>query len=260
MNADTLEPAYLLHLRRYRNTSALTDIFTPNHGRLGAVVKGIFSKGTHAQQLRGQLQLATPLLIAFSGRSELKSVTHVEAVGHALIPYTQTLHMQAIPAVVDPAPQGIGNALYCVMYLNELLVRLLPAQLFCPSLFAAYQLALEQLARKDNPERVLRRFELQLLDTLGYGINFGVTSDGEQPILAQGNYCFVPAMGFVSQSQAGGQANEFVGSDLLAMGAGEFNDDATLRAAKRLMRLTINHHLNGRPLNSRALFKPSRPD
>jgi len=250
MNADTLEPAYLLHLRRYRNTSALTDIFTPNHGRLGAVVKGIFSKGTHAQQLRGQLQLATPLLIAFGGRSELKSVTHVEAVGHATIPH----------AVVDPGTQGVGNALYCVMYLNELLVRLLPAQLSCPSLFATYQVALEQLARKDNPERVLRHFELQLLNTLGYGIDFGVESDGEQPILAQHYYRYVPAMGFVSQSQASGQVDEFAGSDLLAVGAGEFNSELALRAAKRLMRLAINHHLNGRPLNSRALFKASRPD
>jgi len=250
MNADTLEPAYLLHLRRYRNTSALTEILTANHGRLGAVAKGVFSKGKHAQQLRSQLQLATPLLVAMSGRSELKSLTHLESVGHALIPH----------AGAESGTQATGNALYCVMYLNELLVRLLPVQLACPSLFASYQVALEHLSRHENPEIVLRRFELQLLDTLGYGIDFSFESDGEQVIRTDGCYRFLPATGFVRQPQAGGQADEFVGRDLLAIGASVFESESTLRAAKRLMRLAINHHLNGRPLNSRALFKPSQPD
>lgn len=240
MNADLLEPAYLLHLRRYRNTSALLEILTANHGRLGAVVKGVFSKGVHGQQLRSQLQLATPLLVSLTGRSELKSVIHLEAVG--------------------AASTGSGNALYCVMYLNELLVRLLPAHLPCSALFAAYQLALARIAQPANPEVALRRFELQLLDTLGYAIDFAADASGGQAISAHSHYRFVPGVGFVLQLQSGADVDEFAGVDLLAVAADRFDDDSTLRAAKRLMRLAINHHLGGRPLNSRALFKPVASD
>jgi DNA repair protein RecO (recombination protein O) len=256
MTADTLEPAYLLHSRRYRNTSVLIEILTPNHGRLGAVIKGVFSKGKHAQQLRSQLQLATPLLISISGRSELKSVTHLEAVGRAQVAHAVSVEDTPAPA---PAPNG-GNALYCVMYLNELLVRLLPVSFACPALFAAYQTALERIAQQANPEFALRHFELQLLDTLGYAIAFGVESGGERALQANSYYRFVPAIGFALQRHPTGRADEFIGAELLAISASCFDDEAALRAAKRLMRLAINHHLGGRPLNSRALFKPVHSD
>jgi DNA repair protein RecO (recombination protein O) len=230
-------------LRRYRNTSALTEILTANHGRLGAVVKGVFSKGVHAQQLRSQLQLATPLLVSLTGRSELKSVIHLEAVGGTMV-----------------APAGSGNALYCVMYLNELLVRLLPAHFASPALFAAYQLALEQIAQQPGPEFALRHFELQLLESIGFGIDFHVDASGERAIQAEGHYRFAPEAGFVLQQQSGGGADEFAGADLLVIATGQLSGDAVMRAAKRLMRLAINHHLGGRPLNSRALFRPVSSD
>lgn len=252
MNADTLEPAYLLHLRRYRNTSALTQMLTPNHGRIGAVVKGVFSKGAHAQQVRSQLQLATPLLISISGRTDLKSVNHLEAVGQALVTHTVT--------GAGSSARGSGNALFCVMYLNELLVRLLPAHFACASLFAAYQLALEQVARQPNPESALRRFELQLLETLGDAIDFESECGGETAIQAQHCYRFTPGVGFAMQKQPLGRQDEFAGAELLAIGAGLFDGETTLRAAKRLMRQAIDHHLGGRSLNSRALFKPVRAD
>lgn len=252
MNADTLEPAYLLHLRRYRNTSALTEMLTPNHGRIGAVVRGVFSKGAHAQQMRSQLQLAAPLLISISGRSDLKSVNHLEAVGQARVTHTVT--------DAGSGARGSGSASYCVMYLNELLVRLLPANFACAPLFAAYQLALEQIAQASNPEPVLRRFELQLLDTLGYAIDFSIESSGERVIEARHCYRFVPGAGFVMLVQSSGRQDEFGGTELLAIGSGRFDSEATLRVAKRLMRQAIDHHLGGRPLNSRALFRPVHTD
>lgn len=253
INADTLEPAYLLHLRRYRNTSALTELFTPNQGRLGAVVRGVFSKGASAQQLRSQLQLATPLLVSLAGRSELKSVTHLEAVGHAQVAQVSTLGLSAAAASAG------GNALYCVMYVNELLVRLLPVHFPCPALFAAYQLALQQLALMQNPEPILRRFELQLLDTLGYAIDFGREAGSGTPLQDLEHYRFVPGSGFhacVAPGATQRAGDVFAGTDLLAVAANALEHEATLRCAKRLLRLAINHHLGGRPLNSRALFRP----
>ena len=249
MNSDALEPAYLLHSRRYRNTSALLELFTVNHGRVGAVVKGIYSKGTSAQHLRSQLQLARPLLVSLSGRSDLKSLTHFEALPGAGVEGSASA--TAVPS---------AHSLYCVMYLNELLVRLLPAHFACPALFAAYQSTLSVLTEPVAIEPALRQFELQLLETLGHAIDFENEAGSDRRVDDDARYRFVPDHGFCRLPAASNAADEFQGVIVRAIGAHDFADVQVIRAAKRLLRLAINHQLGGRPLRSRELFQSARRD
>ena len=59
---------------------------------------------------------------------------------------------------------------YCGFYLNELFVRLLQREDPRERLFVLYGSTLSQLSQGETVEPVLRRFEIELLDQLGYGL------------------------------------------------------------------------------------------
>lgn len=239
-NSD-FEPAYLLHSRPYRNTSAIADFLTLNHGRVAGVVKGVFGKGRGAQQQRGILQVLQPLLINWRGRSALKNVNKIEMAG---------------------APYALqGDALYSALYLNELLMRTLQSNAASRFLFAYYQQALEALSRTENIECPLREFELHLLQELGYGLNFDVDADGDA-IEECSNYQLDTQRGFISatfyfddlHSNSEPAPVVFSGSSLLSIGSNIWSDEIVRRDAKRLLRQALRPHIGTKPLRSRSLF------
>src|SRR5690625_6380151 len=75
-----LQPAYVLHTRPYRDTSMLVDLFTPEHGRVALVAKGV---RTGKSRRRALLNPFTALLVSFQGRGGLKLLTAVEAQGRS---------------------------------------------------------------------------------------------------------------------------------------------------------------------------------
>ncbi|TGD74666.1 DNA repair protein RecO [Mangrovimicrobium sediminis] len=229
-----LQPAYILHQRPYRDTSLLLEVFTATQGRISLVGKGV-RRRARGGSVAALLQPFTPLLLSFSGRSELKNLNQVEPAGAA----------RALR----------GDFLFSGMYLNELLVRLLHRNDPHPALFAAYGLALEALERREEMDGVLRRFELGLLDELGY--SFSLVEDGRsgEPLDAQAWYGFESDVGLVRA--APGAAPVFHGGDLLAAAQGDFGGAAG-QTAKRLMRLALAAHLGDTPLHSRELFRARR--
>lgn len=220
----TAQNAFVLHSRPYRESSALVDFFTPQ-GRLRAVLRGARGKaGSLARPF-------VPLEIEFRGRGELKSVGRLESAGLAFW--------------LD------GNALFSGMYLNELLIRLLPAEDAHPAMFDHYAATLPALAAKRPLEPILRSFEWRLLTELGYG--FALDRDiADQPIASQGLYRLLPDTGLEPVGQF--QPGLFNGAELLAMAEADWSVPGALAAAKRLMRQALAPHLGGRPLVSRELF------
>ncbi|MEP5568378.1 MAG: DNA repair protein RecO, partial [Halioglobus sp.] len=152
----SLQPTYILHSRPYRDTSLILEVLCAEHGRISLVSKGA-RRRTKGGSNAALLQPFVPLLLSFSGRSEMKTLTHVEAAG--------------------VAPQLRGERLFSGMYMNELLMRLLHRHDPHPQLFAAYGAALGELADAAPVEATLRRFELGLLEELGYG--FSLLEDGQ---------------------------------------------------------------------------------
>src|SRR5690606_16075521 len=144
--------AFILHSRPYKETSALVDLFTLQHGRLRAVLRGARGKvGSLARPF-------APLDLELRGRAELKSVSRVESAGRANL--------------------LSGDALFSGLYLNELLIRLLPAEVPQPELFEHYRLTLQALAERRPLEPLLRAFEWRLLDDLGYGFALSLDVTG----------------------------------------------------------------------------------
>ncbi|MBA1277212.1 DNA repair protein RecO [Pseudomonas stutzeri] len=218
------QSAFVLHSRPYRESSALVDFFTPE-GRLRAVLRGARGKaGTLARPF-------VPLEVEFRGRGELKNVGRLESAGQAYW--------------LD------GNALFSGMYLNELLIRLLPAEDAHPAMFDHYAATLPALAAKRPLEPILRAFEWRLLTELGYG--FALDQDiAGQPIVSTGLYRLLPDTGLEPVGQF--QPGLFNGAELLAMAEADWDVPGALAAAKRLMRQALAPHLGGRPLVSRELF------
>ncbi|SDH93942.1 DNA replication and repair protein RecO [Pseudomonas benzenivorans] len=218
------QPAYVLHSRAYRESSALVDFLTPQ-GRLRAVLRGARGKaGTLARPF-------VPLEVEFRGRGELKNVARLEAAGIANL--------------------LSGEALFSGLYLNELLIRLLPAEDPHPIVFEHYAMTVLALAQGRALEPLLRAFEWRLLDELGYGFALDRDAHG-QPIAAGGLYRLQVDAGLEPVGQL--QPGVFLGAELLAMAEADWSAPGALAAAKRLMRQALAPHLGGRPLVSRELF------
>jgi len=219
------QPAYVLHSRAYRETSALVDFLTPQ-GRCRAVLRSARGKA-------GSLgRPFVPLEVEFRGRGELKNVGRMESVG--------------------TSAWMVGDALFSGLYLNELIIRVLPAEDPHPQVFEHYAATLLALAAGRPIEPLLRSFEWRLLDDLGYGFALNADVAGE-PIDPQGLYRLQVDAGLIRVELW--QPGLFTGADVLAMADADWTAPGALAAAKRLMRQALAVHLGGRPLVSRELFR-----
>lgn len=227
------EPGFILHTYPFKETSVVAEVFTRGHGRVALIARGARRP---ASALRGLMQPFTPLLLSWFGKSELKTLHAAEWQGGLV------------------APQGRG--LMCGFYLNELLLRLLARGDAHELLYARYVDTLDQLAGESATvdfERILRRFEKNLLAEIGYGATFDVDADSGAPIEPEARYVFQPERGAL---RAVGQSGCPVsGQTLLDLAADRFERQATLVEAKALMRTLINHTLGAKPLYTRQLLR-----
>lgn len=227
MTAPLSQPAYVLHARRYRDSSLLLDLLTRDQGRVSCVRRGALS----ARRGGPPLQPFAPLEVRLGGRGEVLSLLDVEAAGA-----TVALH---------------GRQLYCGIYLNELLLKLTGRHDPSPGLFEDYAAALAGLAAGDE-EPVLRSFEVALLRHLGLAPRFDLDSGG-RPVQPASRYTFDPEHG--ASEAVPGAPDSVTGAVLAALAAGRLVDPALLPEARRLMRRVLEHHLDGRVLRSRELFR-----
>ena len=231
-----LQPAYVIHSRPYRDTSLIVDFITPDYGQVSAVVKGVRGSSKTAKLKRGLLRPFMPLLITWAGKSELKNLFDIESTPGLLV--------------------FEGMHLFSALYVNELVSRLVKSQEDSADIFLLYQSVLADLYQAPSIELVLRRFELQLLVLLGYGLSLDVDIESGEPVAAQQYYRLIPGQGLLQQSLPSPSMDVFVGKELLAISRGEFTTD-NLASAKRLCRMALAYYLGGKPLKSRELFMSS---
>ncbi|MEQ8663018.1 MAG: DNA repair protein RecO, partial [Gammaproteobacteria bacterium] len=154
-----METAYVLHRRRYRESSLIVDLLTHERGRLAAVARGALRRKS---QLAAVLQPLVPLSIETRGRGELLTLIHAEALA--------------------PAPPAQGERLYAVFYVNELVLRLTAAHDTLGAFFDTYRATLAALSGASPLEPVLRRFELALLEASGLGLELASEAHGRAPL------------------------------------------------------------------------------
>jgi DNA repair protein RecO (recombination protein O) len=227
-DGQSLQCAYVLHARRYRDSSLLLETFTRESGRLPCIARGAL----RARRADTRLQPFQPLQIQARGKGEVLTLIHAESHG--------------LPIVLT------GRRLFCGMYINELMQLMTARQDPVPALFDDYALSIGQLsAPPGSVEPILRRFEIRLLCHLGLGLLLDRDIAGDR-IDPQRRYAYDICDG--PRLTGDHVAEAISGKTLLALQSGEFGDNDRLREARVLMRRVLNHHLDGRPLKSRELF------
>jgi DNA repair protein RecO (recombination protein O) len=240
-----MDRGYVLHSYPYRETSLILQAWTEKHGRLGLVAKGARRPKSASRIVLVPFQ---PLALDWFGRGELRTLKSAE------------------PMV--PATPLAGEALMSAFYMNELLLKLTTRDDPHERLFEAYDIAIGELRSlsrsRDLPpaashlEPVLRRFELKLLQELGYALELAREAGGHAPIAAEREYFYVVERGAVGAApgqDAPANAVRLRGLTLIDLERGRFEDPTTVAQSKQLMRLLIHHSLNGQELATRTLVR-----
>lgn len=225
-------PAFVLHTYPFRETSLVVEAFTRDHGRVALVARGARRPKS---VLRGVLLPFQPLLLSWSGKRELRTLTRAEwQGGYAALK---------------------GQALICGFYLNELLLKLTPRDDPHERLFAVYEATLAALAGDVDQAAALRRFEMALLRELGYAVILDRDVGCDQPVAREETYVYVAELGPVSAGAAPGNGVKLSGQTLIDMQSGTFTSPATQQQSKALMRALINHYLGDQVLHTRQLLR-----
>lgn len=231
MSSVSRSIGYVLHARPYRETSQLLELLTVSEGRMAAVLRGARSRGRHAAQPFHRMELA------WSGRGQVHTLTQCDETG---------------------ALRLMGDRAICGLYVNELAMKLLPRQIQVPELFEAYERVLNQLAdTRMLVETPLRQYELALLQWLGEGLEF-LASEALDPAA---HYLVKPQQ--TPRPAGAGEMDSphcITGRALAALLRGQLEDREDRRQARRVLRLLLDHHLDGKPLVSRQLIARGRSD
>ncbi len=223
------EPVYVLHTYPFKETSLVAELFSKQFGRVATVAKGARRPRS---AMRGQLQVFQMLSATWSGKNELKTL-------HGLEWANSLVSLQ-------------GEALMCGFYLNELLLRLLPREDAHEVLFDYYQVTLKTLASGQDLATHLRRFELKLLQEMGYAVPLIEDENGES-VSAEKSYRYEAEYGAsaFNKTKIGVQLS---GKTLLDMANDDYTASQTQQQSKQLMRYLLAHYLGDKPLHTRQLL------
>lgn len=229
------EPAFVLHARAYRETSLLVEVLSESHGRIGLLARGV--RGARRHVLRAALQPLQHVRIEALQRGELAQLQAAEAL--------------------DAAPLLVGDAALAAFYVNELVLRLAPRHDPLTDLYDAYGRARARL-RDDAGDRaaiawLLRRFERDLLDALGFAMAYDEDGDGMR-IDPAARYALDPEHGPRRIAMDRDRAASATGRALLALGADTTPEATDLGGLRRVLRGVLAHHLGARPLKSWELM------
>ena len=218
----SLEHAFILHHREYRDTSRILDVFSARHGRLTLFARG--ARGPKSR-LASLLMPFRPLLLSWTGRGEAAQLCGAEPDGEAL-PLAAAQLMSAF-------------------YLNELIISLTTRHDPQAQLFDDYSRALRRLCVESQPEPALRVFEKRLLESIGYGLELDVASAS--------HYLYRPSEGLYEVREDAPGA--YAGRNLLALREESLDDAQSLDVARRVLRQALDHCLEGRELRTRTVAR-----
>ena len=227
MKHNEWDDCFLLHQRAHGETSLIVDMFTRTNGKMSLIAKGAKKPKS---KFFGYLSPFTKLKITYTGRSELKTLTNIDRD-------------------FSKSTNSLSKTSYSLLYINELLIRLLPKDAYQEDLFILYEDFLTKIHSGDDIEFTLRHFELDLLDMLGYGLDFESDIDKNEQIDPEKNYSFIPQRGFRESN-----TSNFSGKDIINIRLRDLSK-VSKKHLKHITQEAIHFCLDGRDLSSRDIFK-----
>lgn len=221
----------MLHRRPFRETSLTVELLTATHGRIAGVARA--ARGPRSS-LRSLGQPFLPLEVSWTRRGEMATLTGAEPVGRAA--------------------RLAGRALWCGLYANELLLRLLPRDIEEPRLFMGYADLLPKLSEPSRQGPALRQFEMLLLTALGVAPELDVVGEARIAVDPDQHYRVDPGRG-PRLLPAEHRDRGIPGDVLRALAADRELSPEQARQARTLMRELIESQLDGRPLQTPRLYR-----
>ena len=225
------QPTWILHQRPYRDTSSIIDIFTRDFGRVSIIAKGGRSPKS---KFRGLLRPFFPIKLSWYSGKNLGNLVEIDVVGK---PYNL-----------------IGDSLLSAYYLNELILKFLVKDDPQVEIFDLYSRTILDLMETGDISPVLRKFELEFLKLIGYGLNLEFEAVTHLPVRDDLFYEYNPGIGLVISDKKNDQY-VFSGTDINAINQGDFQEKKTVKSANRLLKSIINFHLDGRRLKTRRVLE-----
>ena len=220
----TDQPAYLLHRRDWQNSSLILDLMTLDFGRLS-----LLAKGGKTSKSRGLYQPFSKLMVSWTGRHELKTLTSIDG---SAFPVNERLYLP-------------------LLYVNELIETFLPKFESSPEIFALYGELLTNI-NTTNTEAMLREFERSSMNILGYLPDLSRDGNNDEPIESEDYYQFQATRGFITCLPS--QANAIKGDKIIAWNDKNYQDQSVSQMAKTIMRCIIDFNLQGKRLKSRDIY------
>lgn len=235
------QSAFILHSRPYRETSALVTFFTPEHGKLNGVVRGV--RGGRKSSLQKAATIQPFQMVNLQWRDKPQSTSDLVSIKQ-----------------IESKPLRFplqGEANVCGLYVNELLYRLLFPRVSVEALFEHYQHTMYELLGAEGRNQqawALRKFEYFLLAEMGHG--FVCDEDiNQQPVDADQMYFYYPQHGAVRADLDQQRFGVPVSGQCLLNLAEQVYSDACLPQLKKLFRATLTEYLGDKPIKTRELFQ-----
>lgn len=226
----TSDQAYVLHSRPFRETSVLLDILTPEHGRLSGIMRGI-----RAAKRGNNPRPFVRYSATWAGRGEVLNLSKLETLS--------AYHFADM------------RRMLCALYMNELIVKLTTRANPSNTLFKLYDGALQTLRAGQVADAVLREFEAELLDALGYGVHLDDRDSSGAAIDPNDTYLYDLDSGGVHRCRSDSTQGAISGKALWGIKHGQYTDAGIARELKHFFRRILDHHLQGREIYARKILQ-----
>ncbi len=121
-------------------------------------------------------------------------------------------------------------------------------------LFDLYEYTLKKLFSNQNEKIILRYFEKNLLQLLGYGIALDYDTKTGNSILAEKKYYYKIDSGPTSDLSISGDGMKISGKTLLQLEDESLSEIENIIEAKNLLSMILKKYLN-KPLESKKLYR-----
>jgi len=171
----------IIKRHKFGEADRLVTLFTADFGKLRAIAKGAMRPGS---KLGGNVELLTHSHLMLARGRNLDIVTQAQAID-IFLPIRDSLKLMS-----------------CGFYLSELVDTFTEENVEDREMFNLFLNTLRELAEAREGERILRYFELRLLNHLGYRPQLGKCANCSRLLPPEVNY-FSPAQGGVLCRECG---------------------------------------------------------
>ena len=228
---------YLIHSIPYQERSVIACLYTKDFGKISVIAKGVRQKN---HKWRSLLTTFNPLIFDIKLSSNMGGLAQLYSVEQHTKPNQYQNYLVTLS----------------LFYVNELIYILIPPAQGDEFFFQTYEDVLRTISQRNLNTR-LRYFELKLIESLGYGLDYEY--DDNHMSLEDNSYYCITAMSLpIKVKDKKTQSNNIFKGNLLKKLSGakfETYSEDMLKALKYILKLNINYLLEGKPLKSRQLVK-----